>query len=146
MNVRMIRVFTVATWIATGALVALAQAGKVRDGEPAIISTNYPESDTSKKVEGFFNKIHVDFTVNQDSGRIISDWYGEHRCGPGFYRCAYKASIRVLRENEHTVVEVQVFQRKREGGINEKPWKEGSTSKGKETEDLTAELGQFLGK
>jgi hypothetical protein len=41
---------------------------------------------------------------------------------------------------------VQVLERKREGGINEKPWKEGSTSKGKETAELATELETFLAK
>jgi hypothetical protein len=44
------------------------------------------------------------------------------------------------------VIRVQVTERKREGGISEKPWNESSTSKGKETAQMAADLGAALAK
>ncbi len=117
---------------------------KTKDGEAVTIQTTLSETDAAAKVKAYLNSKDTDFTVNQDTGRIMSDWYGEHRCGPGFYRCADRASIRVTAEEGRTVVRVQVFERKREGGINQKPWKEGTTSKGKETEEFAAALEAFV--
>ena len=118
----------------------------MKDGETAEFQTPLSDVDATAKVKAYFNGKNIDFTVNPDSGKIISDWYGERRCGPGFYRCANKASVRVSAEDGHTIIRVQVFERKREGGINEKPWKEGSTSKGKETAEFAAELESFFAK
>ena len=136
---------TLAIVLAVG-ISAPAWAQKLKDGETASVSTTLSQADATAKVKAYFNSKNIDFTVNQDSGRITSDWYGEHRCGPGFYRCADRATIRVASENGKVVLEVQVLQRKREGGINEKPWKEGSTSKGKETAELASELETFFAK
>lgn len=113
---------------------------KLRDGEPAIIQTALSAADATAKTKAFFTGKNVDFTVNPNSGRIISDWYGERRCGPGFYRCANRASVQVTVEAGKTVVRIQVTERKREAGINDKPWNENSTSKGPETAALAAEL------
>jgi hypothetical protein len=54
--------------------------------------------------------------------------------------------VLVVSDQGHVVLKVQVFERKREGGINEKPWKENSTSKGKQTEELAADLEAFVTK
>ena len=82
--------------------------------------------------------------MNPDTARLTSDWYDERRCGPGFHRCANKAAIRVTEEAGQTVVRVQVFERKREAGMNSKPWKEDSTSKGKETSAMALEIHASL--
>ena len=116
----------------------------LKDGEVAIIFTALPESDATAKIKAYFNSKDVDFTVNADTGRINSDWYGERRCGIGFNRCANRAMVRVLSEQGQITVRVQVFERKREGGINEKPWNENSKNKGKETAQLAVELETFL--
>jgi len=129
----------------TVAMVASSlSAEKLKDGEAAVISTVLSEADATAKVKAYFNSKDIDFSVNQDTGRIVSDWYGERRCGPGFYRCANKATVRVVAENGAVTVRVQVFERKREAGINEKPWKENSASKGKETGELVTELAGVL--
>ncbi len=145
MDLDLTRAFTLMIVVGVGISTPL-HAEKLKDGEPASVATTLSEADATAKVKAYLNSKNIDFTVNQDSGRIISDWYGEHRCGPGFYRCADRATIRVASEDGHVVVRVQVLERKREGGINEKPWKEGSTSKGKETAELATELEAFLAK
>lgn len=145
MHLELTQRFTLMIVVAVGISMPL-HAQKLKDGETATISTTLSEADATAKVKAYFNNKNIDFTVNQDSGRIISDWYGEHRCGPGFYRCADRGMIRVTSENGQVQIRVQVLQRKREGGINEKPWKEGSTSKGKETAELAAELEASLAK
>ena len=52
--------------------------------------------------------------------------------------------VRVASEDGHTAVRIQVFERKREAGINNKPWNENSESKGKETGELAVELDKAL--
>ncbi|MDP3763942.1 MAG: hypothetical protein Q8Q92_04925 [bacterium] len=117
---------------------------KLKDGETAMIHTALPENDATAKVKAYFNSKDVDYTINPDTGRITTDWFGERRCGPGFYRCANRATVRVVAEEGKTVIRIQVMERKREGGINEKSWKDGTTSKGKETSHFAAELEVFL--
>jgi hypothetical protein len=116
----------------------------VRNGETAVITTALTEADATAKVRAYFNGRDLDFTVNPETGRIITDWYGEHNCGIGFNKCANRAMVRVVAEDGHTVVRVQVFERKREAGINPKPWSENSTSKGRETSELAAALEAFM--
>jgi hypothetical protein len=145
MHLTFTRSFTLVVCVAVG-ITAPALAQKLKDGEPTVISTALSGPDATAKVKAYFNGKNVDFTVNPDSGNILSDWYGEHRCGPGFYRCANRAMVRVTADGGKTTLRVQVFERKREGGINEKPWKEGTTSKGKETAELGAELDTFVAK
>ena len=89
---------------------------------------------------------NIDFTVNPDTGRIISDWYNERGCGIGFNKCANRANVRVVSEAGQTVINVQVFERKREAGINPKPWNENSKSKGKETGEFADALEAFMTK
>lgn len=117
---------------------------KLKDGETAVIHVGLSTDAVTTKVKAYFNNKDVDYTFNPDTGRIITDWFGERRCGPGFYRCANRATIRVVAEEGNTTIRVQVVERKREGGINEKPWKDGTTSKGKETAQLAVELEAFL--
>lgn len=143
MNVRAVQFFAIFSFVATST-VALA-AETLKDGETAVISAALSEADATAKVKAYFNS-RDDFTVNPDTARIMTDWYSERRCGPGFYRCANRASVRVTTEDGHTVVRVQVFERKREAGINEKPWKENGTSKGKETQELAGAIEAFLSK
>jgi hypothetical protein len=121
-----------------------AKPRKVKDGETAVITTTLSPADATAKVKAYFNGKDIDFTVNLDTGRIISDWYGERRCGIGFNRCANRANVRVIGENGTTVRRVQVFERKREGGISEKPWNENSTSRGRETGELADILETYL--
>lgn len=122
-----------------------AKAKNLKDGETAVIHSELSEADATAKVKSFFNSKDIEYTVNQDTGRISTDWYGERRCGPGFNRCANKATVRLVTEEGKTTIRVQVLERKREAGINNKPWNENSTSKGKETSQLAADLEAFLG-
>lgn len=117
---------------------------RVKDGEPSVFRTRLSESDAKAKVRAYFNAKSVDYNVNPDTGRITSDWYGERRCGPGFHRCANKAAVQVSDEAGQTVVRVQVFERKREAGMNSKPWNESSTSKSRETGEFAVELHTVL--
>jgi hypothetical protein len=121
-----------------------AQPTALKNGETAIISTGLSPTDATAKVKAYFNSKDVEYTVNPDTGRISTDWYGERKCGPGFHKCANKATVRVAAEEGRTALRVQVVERKRESGMNQKPWKEDSTSKGKETAQLAAELERFL--
>ncbi len=146
MHLRFVQVVTLTILVALVITVTPLHAQKLKDGETGVVSTTLSEADATAKVKAYFNGKDINFTVNQDTGGIVSDWFGERRCGPGFYRCAERAVVRVASENGHVSVRVQAFERKREGGINEKPWKENSTSKGKETAELTAELETFLAK
>jgi len=117
---------------------------KLKDGEAATVRTSMSEPEATARVKAYFNSKNIDFTVNPDTNRVISDWYGERRCGPGFHRCANKANVRVLTEEGRTTLRIQVFERKREGGMNQKPWKEDTNSKGKETAEFAATLETFL--
>lgn len=117
---------------------------KLKDGETAVIETSLSPDQANAKLKAYFNSKDIDFTVNTETGRLTSDWFGERRCGPGFYRCANRAMVRATAEEGRTVLRVQVIERKREGGVNEKPWKEGSTSKGEQTAKLVAELEPLL--
>lgn len=114
---------------------------KLKNGETAVVATEISGDAAIAKVKEYFNDRDVDFTVNPDTGRIETDWYDEHRCGPGFYRCAYQAKIR----SADGELRVQVFRRRREAGINDKPWNEDSTSRGKQTTELAAQLAAVVG-
>lgn len=117
---------------------------KVADGEAATLVTSLSVTDALSKVKGFFNSKNIDFTVNADTNRVISDWHNERGCGPGFNKCADRASVRVTSEGGRTTVIVQVFERKREAGISPKPWNENAKSKGKATAELAAVLSSVI--
>jgi hypothetical protein len=128
---------------ATGSA-ATGRTTKLADGEPAVIQTHQSQILATATVKRYFDSKNVDYTVTPDTGRIISEWFDERRCGPGFYRCANRAVVRIASEGGQTVVRVQVIERKREGGVSEKPWAESSKSKGKQTAELSAELETLL--
>jgi hypothetical protein len=109
-----------------------------------VITTTLTEADANAKVRAYFNGRDIDFNVNPETGRIITDWYGERNCGIGFNKCANRAMVRVVTEEGHTAIRVQVFERKREAGLNPKPWNENSNSKGRETSELATALEAFM--
>lgn len=117
---------------------------KVKDGEAAVIATAMSAASALSKVKDYFNNKDVDFTVNADTARLVTDWYGERRCGPGFNRCANKAMVRVATEDGKTIVRIQVIERKRETGLSDRPWRENTNSKGKETSELAEKLRTLL--
>jgi hypothetical protein len=132
------------TFCATHMVAQAPGATHVRNGETAVITTALTEADATAKVRAYFNGRDLDFTVNPETGRIITDWYGEHNCGIAFNKCANRAMVRVVGEEGHTVVRVQVFERKRETGLHPRPWSENSTSRGRETSELAAALEAFM--
>jgi hypothetical protein len=142
-NVWIVALCLVWVWV-LAPLSAQSKPKKVKDGEAATVSTSLSEPEATAKVKAYFNSTDLNFTVNQDSGRIISDWYGERSCGP-FSRCEIRAMVRVVREDDHTVIRVQVFGRDR-GSASDGAWRERSTSQGKETSDLAATLEAFITK
>ena len=119
---------------------------KIKDGEAAVITTAMPDADATAKVKAYLNAKNIDFTVNQETGRVISDWFDERGCGIGFNKCANRANVRVSSEGGQSVINVQVFERKREAGINPKPWNESSKSKGKATAEFADALEAYLKK
>lgn len=121
------------------------QIGKFKDGEAAIFRTALSPADAMARIKAYFDGKNIDYTVNADSGRVNSNWYNERGCGPGIQRCANKASVRITAEEGQTVIQVQVFERKREAGLSPKPWNENSTSKAKETGELATALETILG-
>ena len=116
----------------------------VKNGETAVVVTSLSATDATAKVKAYFNGRDINFTVNKDTEAIVTDWFGERRCGPGFYRCAVRANVRVVADGGSSTLRIQVFERKREGGMNEKPWKENSNTHGKETSELASALEAFI--
>ncbi|MBX4191789.1 MAG: hypothetical protein KW804_03250 [Candidatus Doudnabacteria bacterium] len=121
-----------------------AEEVRVKDGEAAIIKVEMPTQAAEASVKAYFNSQNIDFTVNPDTNRIISGWYGARRCGPGIQHCEYRAHVRVVDNAGATDVQVQVFERKREGGASPKGWNENNTSKGEWTTKLVADLRPAL--
>jgi hypothetical protein len=113
---------------------------RVDDGRAAVFQTRLAAPEATARVKAWFDGKNVDYSVNPDTGRITSDWFGQRRCGPGFQHCANKAAVRIVGENGQTTVSVQVFERKREGGLSPKPWDENSTTKGKQTTEVAMDL------
>jgi len=123
---------------------ASAQPKELKNGEPAVINTALTEKDAITKVKAFLNGRNLDFNVNPDTDGILTDWFDDRRCGPGIQHCANRASVRITLEDSKTVIRVQVMERKREGGLSEKPWHDNSESRGKETAKFSAELEAYL--
>lgn len=122
----------------------VVQPKKLDNGQPALVSTALSETEATAMVKAFLNCRSLDFTVSRDSGRILTDWFADRRCGPGFQHCANRAALRISSEEGKTLIQIQVMERKREGGASEKPWHENSESRGKETAQFAAELEASL--
>jgi uncharacterized lipoprotein len=117
---------------------------EVRDGETALIHTALPDSAARARVRAYFSSQDINFTVNPETGAITTDWYGERRCSV-LFKCANRATVRVVVQGDSTQVRVQVFERRRrQSGLVSGDWNENSNSKGKETSELAAQLqGSF---
>ena len=95
MHLRFVQVVTLTILVALVIITTPLHAQKLKDGETGVVSTSLSEAEATAKVKAYFNGKDINFTVNQDTGGIVSDWFGERRCGPGFYRCAERAVVRV---------------------------------------------------
>ncbi len=127
-----------------GAPAPASKLRKLTDGEPAVIKTSLSKADATAKVKAYFTSRKLEYTVNQETGALVSSWYGERDCSLGTSRCANRANVRVAPEEGQMVVRVQVFERKRGAGTPPKPWTDNSTNKGKETGEFADALEAFL--
>lgn len=117
---------------------------EVKDGDVAVIPTLLSPVEASQALRSYLYERGLDFTVNEGTGRVITDWYNERRCGFGFNRCANSAKILVDSTDGETTFQIQVFERKREGGASPGSWSENSKSKGDKTRDFSRDLEEAL--
>jgi hypothetical protein len=115
----------------------------VGNGEPAFIRTTLPKNQAMSKTKSYLDSKQF-FDLAVESDRISSGWAWDRRCGPGIQHCEDRVVADFSLEGSQTVVRLRVIERKREGGLSEKPWHENSESRGKETSLMASELQRRL--